>query len=149
MFFAVMLVVGVVGIVVGIARLIVPEWRVNHGFVEHACKVVERRGRAGARARRARSIGPEIKIEYEVAGRHLLAVHVRHPLTLPSRSTRRGPGGDRPFRRPRKRAPAGTIRPIRAWPCSSAATNGGSGRRLLVPVSFIAIGVGGLIYTMP
>jgi hypothetical protein len=66
-FFAAMLVLGCGGLVNLISILIVPEWRVNHEFVETTCKVrgksiSERQGEAGPLYR------PEIEIEYEVDG---------------------------------------------------------------------------------
>ncbi len=42
-FYAVLLVVGCACIVFGVVWLIIPEWRVNHGFVEQPCKVIETR----------------------------------------------------------------------------------------------------------
>ncbi len=66
-FFAVMLVVGCAGIVFGIVWLIVPEWRVNHGFVEHTCKVIEKRVDE-VPSEKGLLFRPEVKIDYEVQG---------------------------------------------------------------------------------
>src|SRR5208337_527376 len=63
-FFAVMLVVGCAGILVGIACLIIPEWRVNHGFIEHPCKVIEKR----VKREKGSLFQPDVKIDYEVQG---------------------------------------------------------------------------------
>ena len=62
----------------GIAWLIVPEWRVNHGFVEHTCKVVEKRV-AEVQSEKGLLFRPEVKIEYEVQGVTYLAACLRHP----------------------------------------------------------------------
>ena len=66
-FFAVLLVVGCAGILYGIAWLIVPEWRVNHGFVEHPCKVIEKRVDE-VQSEKGLLFQPEVKIDYEVQG---------------------------------------------------------------------------------
>jgi len=63
----VFLVLGCVGTVAILANFVVPEWRVNHEFVQTTCKVLDRRldekhGDEGPLYR------PEIKIEYEVGG---------------------------------------------------------------------------------
>jgi hypothetical protein len=143
-FFAVMLVVGAVGIGVGIARLIVPEWRVNHGFVEHACKIVERRvervlGEKGTLYR------PEIKIEYEVQGVTYSPNTFDIHRTVFAKQEEAQAAIDRFADRtsgtcwydPDDPGTAVLVRGYQWWIWPA----------LLVPVSFIAIGVGGLIYT--
>ncbi len=75
-FFAVMLVVGIVGIVLGIVWLIVPEWRANHDFAETTCTVEDRRiveppGRKGL-------YRPEIQIKYTVNQTFLLYTYDIH-----------------------------------------------------------------------
>ena len=66
-FFAVLLVVGCAGIVAGAAWLIVPEWRVNHGFVADTCRVVDKRV-VEVQSEKGLLFRPEIKIDYEVQG---------------------------------------------------------------------------------
>jgi hypothetical protein len=66
-FFAVFLLLGCAGIVMMLSDLVLPEWRVCHEFVETTCKVLDKRigekpGEGGPLYR------PEIKIEYEVDG---------------------------------------------------------------------------------
>jgi hypothetical protein len=66
-FFAVLFFAGCAGVVAGIVLLVVPEWRVNHGFVEHICtikgkRIDEKKEDSGTLYR------PLIKIEYQVHG---------------------------------------------------------------------------------
>ncbi len=145
MFFAVMFIVGAVGIGIGVARLIVPEWRVNHGFVEHACKIVERRvepvpGEKGTLYR------PEIKIEYDVQGvtYSSYTLNVHHTSFVEQEEARAAIDrfADRTngtcWYDPVDPGTAVLIRGYQWWIWPA----------LLVPISFIAIGVGGLIFTM-
>jgi hypothetical protein len=67
LFFAVFVLLGCAGMVLIFSDLVVPEWRVHHEFVETPCKVLDKRvgdkpGEGGLVYR------PEIRIEYEVAG---------------------------------------------------------------------------------
>jgi hypothetical protein len=67
LFWAVLLLLGCGGTVLLLANFIGPQWRVNHEFVETKCKVLDKRlgekqGEDGPFYR------PEIKIEYEVGG---------------------------------------------------------------------------------
>ena len=66
-FFAAVLVAGCVGLVVVLVRVVVPEWRANHQFVEHRCLVLDKRlgTQAGSDGTRYR---PEIRIQYTVGG---------------------------------------------------------------------------------
>ena len=66
-FYAVLLVVGCACIVFGVVWLIIPEWRVNHGFVEQPCKVIETRV-AEIESEKGILFQPEVKIEYEAGG---------------------------------------------------------------------------------
>jgi hypothetical protein len=66
-FFAVFFLLGIGGLVAMFAFFVIPEWRVNHEFVEHSCRVLHKRlgeieGADGAVYR------PEVKIEYEIEG---------------------------------------------------------------------------------
>lgn len=65
LFFAVFLALGCAGLVMMLSGVVLPEWRVNHEFVETTCKVLDKRigeiqGEDGPLYR------PEIKIEYDV-----------------------------------------------------------------------------------
>jgi hypothetical protein len=65
LFFAVFLAMGCAGMVMMLSDVVLPEWRVNHEFVETTCKVVDKRisekqGEDGPLYR------PDIKIEYDV-----------------------------------------------------------------------------------
>lgn len=72
LFFAVLLLLGCSGLVGLILFLVVPEWRVNHEFVEHTCTVLDKRvgktkGEEGTLYR------PEIRIQYEIDGKPYFA----------------------------------------------------------------------------
>jgi hypothetical protein len=144
-FFAVLLVLGCGGILAGIVWLVIPEWRVNHGFVDTTCTVLqaklgETEGRSGTLYR------PEIKIEYTVQG----VTH--HPFTY---DIDRAYSGDR-------QAAAAALEPFaegQKVPCWYDPANPDvavlvRGYRwwiwlvFLVPGSFVAIGAGGLVYTL-
>jgi hypothetical protein len=143
-FFAVMLIVGTVGIIIGLARLIVPEWRVNHGFVEHACQIVERRVES-APGEKGTLYRPEVKIEYEVQGvTYSPYVFDIHHTSFAKQDEARA-AIDRfadqttgiCWYDPDDPGTAVVVRGYQWWIWPA----------LLVPLSFIAIGVGGLIYT--
>ena len=136
---------GAVGISVGIARLIVPEWRVNHGFVEHACKIVERRVEP-APGEKGTLYRPEIKIEYEVQG----VIYSPYTFDIHHTSFAKPEEAQAAIDRFADRA-SGTCWYDPDDPGSAVLVRGYQWwiwPALLVPVSFIAIGVGGLIYTM-
>jgi len=68
LFFAILLLLGCGGLVALVAFLVVPQWRVNHEFVESQCtvkdkRVVAREGKEGMLYR------PEVYIEYDVEGK--------------------------------------------------------------------------------
>ncbi len=67
LFFAIFLLIGCGVLAVLFTTLVVPEWRVNHEFVEHTCVVLDKRigeshSDEGTRYR------PEIKIRYQIDG---------------------------------------------------------------------------------
>ena len=144
-FFAVLLLVGCAFVVLGIVKWIVPEWRVNHGFVEAPCRVVEKRivevpGEKGPLFR------PEVKVEYEVQG---VTYSPWSPYdvhgTLLSTQDEAQAAIDR-FAK-------GEVYPCWYDPADPAAAVLVRGYQwwiwpaLLIPVSFVAIGIGGLVYT--
>jgi hypothetical protein len=66
-FFAIILLLGCGGLVLLFGSFVVPEWRVNYEFIQHPCKVIDKRivdrpSEDGPLYR------PEIKIEYDVDG---------------------------------------------------------------------------------
>lgn len=67
LFFAVVFLAGCVGLVVMLAVLVVPQWRVGHRFVAHHCVVRDKRVGQITRDRAAR-YHPEIQISYQVEG---------------------------------------------------------------------------------
>lgn len=67
LFFALFLLLGCGGLIAIFATLVVPEWRVNHVFVQHPCtvrakRITEAKGEDGILYR------PEIQIEYQIGG---------------------------------------------------------------------------------
>ena len=148
-FFAVMLVVGIVAIILGITWLIVPEWRANHDFVETTCKIVERRIVEVPSANGA-LYQPDVKIAYEVGGRTnvLYTLDIHHfdarPALLSSREEakaamdRFADGATVPcWYDPANPEVAVVVRGYHWWVWLA----------LLIPVSFVAIGLGGLGYS--
>jgi hypothetical protein len=149
-FFAVMLAVGCLGIIVGIAWLIVPEWRANHDFVEGICTVVERRV-IEVESDKGILYRPEIKIRYEVGPRtyviHTFDIHyfgTHHSLLgsceeAQAAINRFADGASCPcWYDPSDPGIAVLVRGYQWWIWPA----------LLVPASFIAIGLGGLVYTL-
>ena len=143
-FFAVMLVVGCAGIVSGIAWLIIPEWRVNHGFVEHTCKVIEKRI-APVQGEKGKLFRPEVKVDYEVQG------VTYSPYTYDIHHAPRSTEAE-------AQAVLDGFTAGQAYPCwyDPADPNIAVLVRgyqwwiwpaLLIPLSFVVIGIGGLVYT--
>lgn len=67
LFFAVFFLIGCLGVVVLFATLVIPEWRTNYEFVRHPClvretRLAEKKGEEGLLYR------PEVKIEYQIQG---------------------------------------------------------------------------------
>jgi hypothetical protein len=144
-FFAVLLVVGCAGTVAGISWLVIPEWRVNHGFVQQTCVLLQKRlvrqdGESGPIYR------PEFRIEYHVHG-----------------TTYRPPGAydlhRTPFNREDAQAVLDRFTEGRKYPCWYDPGNPDAvvlvrGYQwwiwlvLLIPVSFVALGAGGSVYTI-
>ena len=143
-FFAVLLVLGCAGIVAGVVWLIVPEWRVNHDFVEHACKVIETRvievdGEKGVVLFR-----PEVKIDYEVQGVAYSSYTYDIHQTPRSMRNEAQAAVDRfqvaqnytCWYDPANPSIAVLVRGYQWWIWPA----------LLIPGSFLAIGIGGLVY---
>jgi hypothetical protein len=143
-FFAVMLVVGCAGIFSGIAWLIIPEWRVNHGFVEHACKVIGKRV-VEVQSEKGLLFRPEIKIDYEVQGvTYSSYTYDIHHTTRGTRDEAQAvidafsEHGIYPcWCDPAEPNIAVLVRGYQWWIWPA----------LLIPASFVAIGAGGLVYT--
>jgi hypothetical protein len=143
-FFAALLLAGCVAIILGIVWLIVPEWRVNHGFVENTCKVVEKRV-VEVKSEKGVFFRPEVKIDYEVQGvTYSPYVYDIHHLT---RSTRE-----------EAQAAIERFAEQQACPCWYDPVDPNSAvlvrgyqwwiwPALLIPASFVVIGAGGLVYT--
>lgn len=66
LFFSTFLLLGIGGVVLIFATLVIPEWRANHVFVETDCTVLDKR--VGTRATEAgeESYRPEVQIQYRV-----------------------------------------------------------------------------------
>ena len=144
-FFAVLFVVGCAGIVAGILWLVIPEWRLNHGFIENTCTILqkdigENEGENGP------VFWPEIKIEYQVREdtyrlvtydiHHRYSSNREEAQTILDRFVK---GQKYPcWYDPADPSIAVLVRGYQWWIWLV----------FLVPVSFIAIGAGGLIYTI-
>jgi hypothetical protein len=145
-FFTVLLVVGCAGVLAGILWLIVPEWRVNHGFVEISCKVVEKRT-AEVQSEKGLLYRPEVKIDYEVQGVTYSPsdVYDVHHSVFSSRE--KAEASIERFKErqssscwydPLDPKTAVLVRGYQWWIWPA----------LLIPASFVIIGIGGLVYTL-
>ena len=67
LFFAFFLFIGTITLAVMIFTLVVPEWRVNHDFVEHQCNIVGKR-LAETEGDEGTLYRPEFEIEYTING---------------------------------------------------------------------------------
>ena len=144
-FFAVLLVVGCVWIVCGIVWLIVPEWRVNHDFVKNECEVVD--GKVDEDPSEKLPFQPVFTIKYKVQGTNYTE-KTFYDIHRTRRSTRAEAqtiidGFTLRQTYPCWYDPADpkTVVLVRGnqwwiWPF------------LLIPASFVAIGIGGLVYTL-
>jgi hypothetical protein len=148
-FFALLLVLGCGGILAGIFWLVIPEWRLHHGFEQAACLVLQKKlgEKEGSSATLYR---PEIKIQYEVYGKQY------SPWTYDINYQ-----GDRAYSSDREAA-AAALEPFvegQKYPCwydpaqpdVAVLVRGYQGWLwlvFLVPGSFVAIGAGGLLYTV-
>ncbi|MGA2060793.1 MAG: DUF3592 domain-containing protein [Thermoguttaceae bacterium] len=145
LFFAFFLLVGGIALAVMISTLLIPEWQVNHEFVEHPCKVIGRRldeieDKNGTLYR------PQFQIEYSVNG-----VEYRpwtYTISNPYSSgkeiqqailTKFSVGDTVPcWFNPLNPGQAVLVRGYNWWVYLV----------LFVPVAFIVIGAGGLIYLL-
>jgi hypothetical protein len=143
-FFGMLLAVGIAGIGAGIVWLIIPEWRVNHGFVEHTCKVIEKRV-VPVQGDKGPLFRPEVKIEYEVQGT------TYSPYTFDIHHTLRSTQAE-------AEAAISAIQESETLSCWYDPAEPGIAvlvrgyqwwiwPTLLIPASFIVIGIGGLVYT--
>ena len=130
----------------GFVTLVMPEWRVNHEFVAHTCtvlgkRIVEDPGDAAL-------CRPEVRIQLRGRRRrHADPGSMTSTGTYSSsRQERRGRAG-RLCRRTGS-IPAGMIRPGPRWRCWCGATSCWNWLVLIVPLSFVAIGGGGLVFTV-
>ncbi len=145
LFWAVFLLLGCAGIVMMLLTIVVPEWRVNHEFVETKCNVLDKRiaekpGEDGQLYR------PEIRIEYEVDGVTYRDWHydVHRAFTSDKADSQEvvdsfAKGDSRTcWYDPMKPNVAVLVRGYRWWIWLV----------FIVPVSFFTIGAGGLLYTV-
>ncbi len=142
-FFATLTLLGCAGILIGIFWLVVPEWQIHHGFVEHSCTVIEKRV-AEVQGEKGLLYRPEIKIDYEVQG------VTYSPYTYDIHHTPLGIKAD-------AQAVIDRFVDRQKYPCWYDPTEPGNAVLvrgyqwwiwgvLLIPASFAAIGVGGLVY---
>lgn len=164
-----MLAVGATGIVLGIAWLIVPEWRVQHDFVETTCAIVGR-GVDEVQAENGTLYRPEVKIKYTVPARSALGEGSPRTYSLytfdihhfdardPQAGARLLSSRDEFASRDEAQAAVDRFADGAACPCWYDPADPGIAvvvrgyqwwvwPALLVPASFVAIGAGGLVYT--
>ncbi|MGA2033230.1 MAG: DUF3592 domain-containing protein [Thermoguttaceae bacterium] len=67
-FFAVLLLLGCAGLVAVFWWLVVPEWRVNHAFVRHSCQVLDKRVSEIKADKNVTRYRPEVRISYQIKG---------------------------------------------------------------------------------
>ena len=67
LFFAILLLSGCGGLVAAVVFLVVPEWRVNHEFIETTCRIEDKRV-GQIESEDGTLYRPELKIEYQVDG---------------------------------------------------------------------------------
>ncbi|MGO8688636.1 MAG: DUF3592 domain-containing protein [Thermoguttaceae bacterium] len=142
-FFAVFLIWGCTWLVVAFVTLVVPEWRVNHHFVPQTCTVRDKR--IGEDRGNSGLCRPEVQIHYTVAGT---------PYDPWVYDIHRAYSGSRPEA---EAAIAAYVEGQRyvcwydpARPEVAVLVRGYHGWNwlvLIVPLSFVAIGGGGLVYT--
>jgi len=144
LFFAAFFLLGLAGLAAIFATLVVPEWRVNHVFVRHPCIVRDKRV-AEARSEDGTLYRPELQIEYEFGGqRHRIWTYdIRGAFSSGQREKQAildqfvvGQQYDC-WLNPHNPSEAVLVRGYSWWLWLS----------FIVPVSFILIGGGGLIYT--
>ena len=148
LFFAAFLFIGCVGVALVFATLVVPEWQVNYEFVENTCVVLDKdiketQGEDGTLYR------PVIQIKYEVKGAvHQIWTYDIHSLRETYSSGRAG-----------KEAILDRFTAGEEYPCWHNPANPEEAVLergyswwawliLIVPVSFILVGGGGLVYGM-
>jgi hypothetical protein len=149
-FFSVLVVLGVAGVLAGILLLVIPEWRVNHGFVETTCTVLKKEvgetaGPAG-KGKQAVLYRPDIKIQYEAHGIIYRPVtydiHRAYTSNLAAAQTATAAFVERQeypcWYDPANPGVAVLVRGYQWW----------SWLAFLVPGSFLAIGAGGLVLTL-
>ncbi len=144
-FLGAFLALGCAGVVLILMTLVIPEWRTNHVFVEDVCTVLDKRieqreGREGIVYR------PEVCIEYEVGGqRHCVWTYdIR----------RAEESSEEAAQKVLDRFAAGEKHPCWYDPSNPAVAVLARGYSwwfwltLVVPVSFILLGSGGLLYSI-
>ena len=144
LFFAAMTVVGCAGIFAGVSWLIIPEWRVNHGFIEHSCRVIDRRV-VEVQSEKGLLFRPEVKIDYEVQGVTYspYTYDIHHAPRSTQAEAQAAIDGFKEGQTcacwcdPAEPNIAVLVRGYQWWIWPG----------LLIPVSFLAIGIGGLVYT--
>jgi len=145
LFFAFFLLIGGVTLMVLISTLVIPEWQVNHEFVEHKCKIIgksldekEEKGEVLYR--------PLIQIEYTVSG--IPRTHWTYTLSNPYSSGKE--------RQQAILARFTTGDTVPCWvnpldPEQAVLVRGYTWWVYLVffvPIAFIVIGAGGLVYSL-
>lgn len=149
-FYAAFLLLGCAGLVLIFIKVVIPQWRVNHVFVENECvvldKVVLDKDAGKSKPGDAVRYRPEIRIQHEVEGKRYVAsaYDVRNEYTADEQSAREvldrfQTGGRYPCWHDPADPSAVVLARGYSWWFWLA---------FVVPVSFILTGGGGLIYTL-
>jgi len=142
-FFALFLFLGCAGLAAVVLLLIVPEWRVNHEFIEHTCIVLDKQI-AEQQDDEDTLYRPEVNIEYQIGGQTYRVwtydVHMAYSSGLDDKQVELEPflvGQRCPcWYDPLDPGRAVLVRQASWWVWLA----------LVVPLSFILIGGGGVIY---
>jgi hypothetical protein len=144
-FFASLLVVGIVGLFAGIRWLVIPEWRVNHGFLRTECTVISKQVHEVQREK-GYSYAPQVHVEYQVGNdTHRSWAYDIHQTSMSTADE--------------AQAALARFEDGRHYPCwyDPADPNYAVLVRgyqwwiwlvFLIPASFLAIGIGGLTYAL-
>jgi hypothetical protein len=143
LFFAFFLIIGAIAFTAMLLLLIIPEWQVNHEFIEHKCKIVGKR-LAETDGENGKLYKPEFQIEYTING--LTKTLWTYSINNPYSSGREGKQailtkfsvGDTVacWYNPVDPSQVVLVRGYSWWIYLA----------LFVPAAFIVIGAGGLIY---
>lgn len=144
LFFALFFLLGCGGLVAIITSLVLPEWRASHVFVEHTCRVLDKRVDESP-SEEGKLCRPEVQIEYQVRGEtyRIWTYDVRREFSAGQKDAQQiidriELGGEYAcWYNPTDPSQAVLVRGYSWWLWLT----------FIVPASFLLIGGGGLVYT--